>query len=276
MTTTNLNISSHVTSIGNQEHLLTLDVGNSTIVASLMNRAADVVASVRIHTEKEEGEDYYVDAFSRFLNGDGRGIRISSVVLSSVVPELNDCIASAVRIVTGVPVHIVDDESIRSVICLDVDKPEAVGKDRVCDAIGAMTLFSPPFIVIDMGTATTVNVVDASGCFIGGMIIPGVRTSHEALSHKASQLPDVPIKAPAGIIGKNTVHCMQSGIVYGYASMIDGIIDRIAHEMNIQDCSLPVVATGGMAHIIVPHCLHHVVVDRYLQQKGMCKIVNFI
>lgn len=302
MINSNISAATTATAEVDKEYLLTIDVGNSTIVAAVIGSDASVVASDRIHTEKHVGVDYYIEAFNRFFNSipdgntvddgffnsihdgntvddaDGRSSKLTlkATVLSSVVPELNDCISEALRRTTGMPVILLDDALIRKVIDLDVDEPSAVGKDRICDAVGAFTHFTPPFIAIDMGTATTVNVVNADGCFVGGMIIPGVRTSHEALSQKASQLPDVPIKAPDGIIGKNTTHCLQSGIVFGYASMIDGIISRIASEMGMESSGMSVVATGGMAHIIVPHCLHKTVVDRYLLQKGMCKIVNFI
>lgn len=249
---------------------LILDMGNSTIVAALVQNGK-VLTTKRIPTDRTKKEQHYEkklhDFVAEHIQDDDAPL---TSALSSVVPELNDIVASAAEAVTGNKTIIIDNEMVQRAIVIDVDDPTAVGKDRIADVVGALTLFPTPLIVIDMGTATTVNIVDANRHFIGGMIIPGVRTSLLALSAKASQLPEVRIKTPPSIIGKNTIHCMQSGIIYGFASMIDGIIDRLSETLP----GYTVVATGGMASHIIPHCQHKIHYNQHLLIKGIDKIVN--
>lgn len=250
---------------------LILDMGNSTIVATIMTATGEVVDHTRIHTEKQESQAFYETALCPFLTA--KDYSISKAALSSVVPELNATVSQAVTALIGIPVAIISSEMIQRIINIDVDAPASVGYDRLCDCIGALTIYPAPLIVIDMGTATTINVIDHRGSFIGGMIIPGVKTSHRALAQRASQLPEVPIEAPGTIIGRNTIHCLQSGIVYGYAAMIDGIISRISAEAP-QPSPFHIVATGGMAPIITPHCSHAIHHDKFLLERGIHCIVN--
>ena len=157
------------------------------------------------------------------------------------------------------------------VIDIHVESPTQLGNDRLADAIGAALCHGAPAIVIDMGTATTVGVIDEHGCFIGGMIIPGVKTSLNALCKRASQLPAINIEKPHHLIGRNTLECMQSGIVYGTAAMIDGIIDRIKPTLN---GAVHIIATGGMAKQIIPYCKNQITNDEYLQFKGLFKAMQ--
>ena len=146
-----------------------------------------------------------------------------------------------------------------------------MGKDRLADAIDAAAGYGVPVIVFDMGTATTVGIVDENHTFLGGMIIPGVKTSLSALSSRASQLPVINIEKPKNMIGRNTLECMQSGILYGTAAMIDGIIDRISAYLGKE---FTIVATGGMAKNIAPHCRHNILLDNFLQFKGLFQAVS--
>lgn len=271
---------------------LILDMGNSTIVAALMQNGK-VMHSTRIPSDRNKPQEFFEKEFAHHLLCHMQpGERIERCALSSVVPELNERICAAATAVTHQPVTIVTTELIEQLLHIDVDEPRAVGKDRLCDCIGALAVksgLSGTYIVIDMGTATTVNVVmakaDAAATFLGGMIIPGVRTSLISLSNKASQLSEVRIQAPPTIIGRNTTHCMQSGIVFGYAAMIDGVIERILAELrnlgiaelrSCGDTELCIIATGGMAQKIVPHCQHQIQCDEHLLLKGISAIVNFI
>lgn len=280
---------------------LIIDIGNSTIVAALMTTDGDVISSTRIHTEKEGTQAYYEQALRPLIDSDGCEAEISVAALSSVVPEINTCVTAAITAITGIPVTIITDKMISRLMALDVDTPTAVGKDRICDCIGALAMgdaihttgdasHSWNFIVIDMGTATTINIVTTTprydkrhpqniatperATFHGGLILPGVRTSLMALSEKASLLPEIRIEAPPCIIGRNTVHSMQSGIIFGYAATIDGIIERISEEMHLNVSDYTIIGTGGMARKIIPHCHHTIHYDEHLLLRGIHTIVN--
>ena len=147
-----------------------------------------------------------------------------------------------------------------------MDNPKTVGSDMIVDAVAALREYSLPVIIIDMGTATTMSVVDQKGNYIGGVILPGLRVSLDSLSSKTAQLPSISLDIPQKIIGKNTIDCMRSGIMYGSAGMIDGILDRMEDELGQ---SATVVATGGLSRFVVPLCRHKIVYDEALLMKGL-------
>ena len=146
------------------------------------------------------------------------------------------------------------------------DNPAQVGSDRVTDAVAAISCYEPPIIIIDMGTATTISVIDRNRNFLGGLIIPGIRISLESLSLETSQLPLISAEPPRKIIGTNTIECMKSGIIYGNASSIDGIIDRIEETLG-EPCTA--VSTGGLSETVVPFCRRDITIDRQLLMKGL-------
>ena len=156
-------------------------------------------------------------------------------------------------------------EDAQKFITVDIESPSQLGKDRLADAVGAVSCYGAPAIVIDFGTATTVGIINEDKTYLGGMIIPGVKTSLNALSQRASQLPSITIEKPRHFIGRNTLECMQSGILYGTAAMIDGLIDKLLP--NLKNAHL--IATGGMAKTIVPHSQHQITCDPYLLFKGI-------
>ena len=141
-----------------------------------------------------------------------------------------------------------------------------MGADIICACVAAHYLYGSPSMVVDMGTATKIMVMNDKGAFIGVSIIPGVMVSLDALARHTAQLPMVSLEAPKNVIGKNTQDCMKSGIVFGNASMIDGMIDRICEEYG---STLPVYATGGLASLITPHCKHNITYDEFLVLKGL-------
>ena len=145
-----------------------------------------------------------------------------------------------------------------------------VGADIVADAVSALEQFQPPIITIDMGTATAIGVISKGRTYEGGLLLPGVNVSLEALSRRAAQLPDISLQHPKALIGKNTEDCMRSGIVYGTAAMVDGLIDRIREQFPGQELS--VVATGGNAPVIVKYCRNQIVYDKYLLMEGLWTI----
>ena len=247
-------------------HIL-IDIGNSTIAIAMTDMDGNITNVWRFKTLKDETVSFFRYELKAGIRKYGIDTQdIETITISSVVPEINDYIAQAITDITGITPHFFNLNDALQRIELDIELPAALGKDRLADAVGAAIRHGVPAIVIDMGTATTVGVVNEHNTFIGGMIIPGVKTSLKALSKKASQLPMVNIEQPSHMIGRNTLECMQSGVLYGNAAMIDGIIDRIRPTLS---GDVHVIATGGMAKSIIPFCLNKVTIDEHLQFKGM-------
>lgn len=252
--------------------VLLIDIGNSTIVAATASDKGEILNTWRFKTLKDETVSFYRD---EILSGMKKyhilADDIQQVVISSVVPEVNDDVSMAISDITGHLPHFFSLSDAEKCLTIDIESPSQLGKDRLADAIGAAAGYGVPVIVFDMGTATTVGIVDENHTFLGGMIIPGVKTSLSALSSRASQLPVINIEKPKNMIGRNTLECMQSGILYGTAAMIDGIIDRISASLGKE---FTIVATGGMAKNIVPHCRHNILLDNFLQFKGLFQAVT--
>lgn len=247
-------------------HIL-IDIGNSTIVIAMADSGCEINSAWRFKTLKDETVSFFRYELKAGIKKYGIQISdIETITISSVVPEVNDYIAQAIIDITGITPHFFNLNDALRTIDIDIESPSQLGKDRLADAVGAVLCHGVPAIVIDMGTATTVGVIDENKCFKGGMIIPGVKTSLKALSTKASQLPMVSIEKPEHIIGRNTLECMQSGILYGNAAMVDGIIDRIRPTLH---GDVKVIATGGMARQIIPFCRNEIVMDNTLQLKGV-------
>ena len=244
-----------------------IDIGNSTVVIALADSQGDITATWRFKTKKEETASFFRYELKQGLRKYNiENVDIKKVTISSVVPEVNDDIAQAVSDLTGITPHFFSINDAKGIISIDIESPSQLGKDRLADAIGAATCYGVPAIVIDFGTATTIGVVDENSVFKGGMIIPGVKTSLNALSSRASQLPSITIEKPAHMIGRNTLECMQSGILYGTAAMIDGLIDKLSATLSTTP---KIIATGGMSKTIVPHCKHQITIDPYLLFKGL-------
>lgn len=247
-------------------HIL-IDIGNSTIVIAVANSEGNITATWRFKTKKEETASFFRYELKQGLHKYSIEVAdIKNITISSVVPEVNDDIAQAISDLTSITPHFFSVNDAKEIITIDVESPSQLGKDRIADAIGAATCYGVPAIVIDFGTATTIGVIDENRVFKGGIIIPGVKTSLSALSSRASQLPSITIEKPTHLIGRNTLECMQSGIVYGTAAMIDGLIDQIASTLK---SSPHIIATGGMSKSIVPHCKHQITIDPYLLFKGL-------
>ena len=247
-------------------HIL-IDIGNSTIVIAMADSGCEINSAWRFKTLKDETVSFFRYELKAGIKKYGIQISdIETITISSVVPEVNDYIAQAIIDITGITPHFFNLNDALRTIDIDIESPSQLGKDRLADAVGAVLCHGVPAIVIDMGTATTVGVIDENKCVRGGMIIPGVKTSLKALSTKASQLPMVSIEKPGHIIGRNTLECMQSGILYGNAAMVDGIIDRIRPTLH---GDVKVIATGGMARQIIPFCRNEIVIDNTLQLKGV-------
>ncbi|MBQ9237254.1 MAG: type III pantothenate kinase [Prevotella sp.] len=248
---------------------LLIDIGNSTIVVATITKNDEIGKTWRFKTVKEETVKFFRhELWAGFKKHNMLVTEIDEVVISSVVPEVNDDVAQAISDLTGVIPHFFCIDDALRCIKVDVESPSQLGKDRVADAIGALELYGAPAIVFDFGTATTVGIINGKETFVGGMIIPGVKTSLNALSSRASQLPVIDIEKPRNMIGRNTLECMQSGILYGTAAMIDGLIDRLLPLIGTND-NVKLIATGGMMKYITPYCQHKIIVEEFLQFKGI-------
>ena len=182
-----------------------------------------------------------------------------------MVPQVTRSLSEAVKMLTGVEPMVVGP-GIRSDLTVRLDDPATLASDLLVAAVGALDVYEPPLILIDMGTATTVTVLDGEGAFRGGAIIPGVQLSLSALASHTSLLPAISLDAPPHAIGTNTVDCMKSGSILGAALLLDGMIDRMEAELGQK---ATVVATGGLAHCIVPICTHEILLNEDLLLYGL-------
>lgn len=249
--------------------ILALDVGNTNIVLGCIDNDDNIVYEARVATDHGKTEYQYAVEFKSLLEIAGIDTSlITGAIMSSVVPPLVLILKKAVEFVTGV-VPIVVGPGVKTGLNIMLDNPAQLGSDQVVDAIAALNEYEPPMIIFDMGTATTVSVIDKNRNYLGGMIIPGIKVSQEALAARTSQLPKISIEAPKKVIGKNTIDCMKSGAIYANAAMVDGVVERIEHEI----CdNATVIATGGLSASIIPFCKRNIIIDNDLLIKGL-KIV---
>lgn len=243
--------------------ILALDVGNTNIVIGCIDDG-NIIFDGRLATNSAKTDMELAVLLKNILTLNK--IDISSLegsIISSVVPPINQALKNAVKLVTGKePITISGCEGLK----VDLDDPTQLGNDLIVGAITVLNDFKPPVIMIDMGTATTIFVIDKTGTYIGGAIIPGLMVSQNALTKTASLLPSISLETPKSVIGKNTIDAMQSGAILGYASMIDGMIDKIETELDEKST---IVATGGLSKCIIENCKHDIVYDKDLLLRGL-------
>lgn len=245
--------------------ILTIDIGNTNIVlGGFEDDELSFVARLATNTAKTEDE-YATKICSILKLHDVDSSKIEGAIISSVVPPLNSVMKQAVKIAYGVDPLLVGP-GIKTGINIHCDNPASVGSDLICACVAAHHIYGSPSLTVDMGTATKMMLMDKSGTFIGVSIIPGVSIALKALASGTAQLPQISLEAPKSVIGKNTIDCMKSGVVFGNASMIDGMIDRFNEEMGE---NLKVYATGGLAPTIVQHCKHDITLDKNMVLKGL-------
>lgn len=250
--------------------ILAIDMGNTNIVVGGIDEEQTYFVE-RISTDHGRTPLEYAVSLKNIL--EFHQIAPSAIegsIISSVVPPLRDTIKQAVEKVIGKPALLVGP-GMKTGLNILMDNPATVGSDLVVDSVAAIHHYPAPLIVIDMGTATTMCVVDKNHNYIGGVIIPGLKVSLDSLSGRASQLPYISLDAPKKAIGKNTIDCMRSGIIYSNAGAIDGIIDRFEEELG---GPATVVATGGLFRFVAPHCRHEIIYDDALLLKGLLVIYN--
>ena len=250
--------------------VLTIDIGNTNIViGGFYDDKLEFVA--RIATNPSKTEDEYATKIKSILSiHNVEKASVKGAIISSVVPPLTPIIKEAISFAYGVESLIVGP-GIKTGINIHCDNPSSVGADLICACVATNTIYGSPALIIDMGTATKMMVLDKSGTFIGVSIIPGVAISLKALSSGTAQLPQISLEAPKSVLGKNTLDCMRSGVVFGNASMLDGMIERFNVEMGEE---LPVYATGGLSKSIITHCKHKITHNENLILEGLNIIYN--
>ena len=245
--------------------ILAIDIGNSNIVIGCIENGA-IQNETRIATDLVKTSDQYCFDLKNMLSlSDVPVSRLEDVIISSVVPPVLNSMRTAVLKLTGKKPFVVGP-GIKTGLNILLDNPQQVGSDLIVAAVAALREYKPPLILIDMGTATTISVINRDRAYLGGCICPGVRISAEALSSRAALLPGINLDQPRRAIGKNTIDCMRSGIMLGAACMLDGMIERMEHELGER---ATVVATGGIARFVLPMCRREIAYDRNLLLKGL-------
>jgi len=248
--------------------ILTIDIGNSNIVLGGVQEDA-IVFEARLRTEATKTSDQYCVDLKILLDVyNVRPEEIEGCIISSVVPQILNSFQTAIKKLTG-KVSLVVGPGLKTGLDIRLENPGQTGADLVVADVAALREHKPPLIVIDMGTATTMSVLDENGAHIGGCIIPGVRISLDALTERTALLPGLQLDQPKRAIGRNTVDAMRSGIMIGTACMLDGMVERFEQELGKKTT---VIATGGIAKFIVPLCKTPMVYDKDLLIKGLAAL----
>lgn len=245
--------------------ILAIDVGNTNIVIGCIDKEKchfiERLSTVRIKTELE----YAIDIKSVLDIYHVCPEEIEGGIISSVVPQITINIKLAAEKILKKEILVIGS-GIKTGLDIRIDDPGQLGADLVAASVAGIAEYPVPMMIFDMGTANTVCVIDREKRYLGGMIYPGLGVSLDSLTAHASQLGGISLEAPERVIGRNTIDCMKSGVIYSAAAAMDGIIDRIQEEMGE---TLTVIATGGLAKCIVPHCRREVILDDDLLLKGL-------
>ncbi len=248
--------------------ILTIDIGNSNIVLGGV-KDDEIVFEARLRTEVTKTSDQYCVDIKILLDVYGiEPSQIEGCIIASVVPQVLNSFQTAIKKLTG-KTSLVVGPGLKTGLNIKLENPAQTGADLVVADVAALREHKPPLIVIDMGTATTMSVLDETGAHIGGCIIPGVKISMDALTEKTALLPGLQLDRPKKAIGRNTVDAMRSGIMLGTAAMLDGMIEKMEEELGSRTT---VVATGGIAKFVVPLCSRAIVYDKDLIIKGLAAL----
>lgn len=245
--------------------ILAIDIGNSNVVVGCIGEGGPPNI-LRMVTDRKKTEDEYAVGVKQLLefNGINPG-GFEGAIISSVVPQLTEIFKSAVQKITGHDALIVG-AGLKTGLNILIDNPGQLGADLVAGSVAALDMYKPPIIMIDVGTATTIAVINEHSNYLGGVIFPGVALAMDALTGGTSLLQKVQIEAPEKVIGSNTIDAMKSGAVFGNASMIDGMIQRIEAELGMK---ATVVATGGIAPRLIEYCRSEIIYDEDLLLRGL-------
>lgn len=250
--------------------IIAVDIGNTNIVIGGI-RDKNILFEARLRTEATKTSDEYSFDIKMIL--DIHGVSIGDVegsIIASVVPQVLNSVKTALLKLTG-KTSLVVGPGVKTGLNIKLENPAQTGADLVANCVAAIREHKAPIIIADLGTATTMVVLDASGAFIGGCICPGVKLSLDALTQKTALLPGLQLDQPKKTIGRNTVDCMRSGVMYGTASMLDGMIERMQSELGY---TTTVIATGGIAKYVIPLCHTAILYDKNLTLKGLAYLYH--
>ncbi len=250
--------------------ILAIDIGNTNIVLGCADNDRILFRERLATVQRETSLEYAVKIKAALDINDISRSDISGAVISSVVPSVTSTVRAAVEKLVDGRIMIVGP-GIKTGLSIQIDNPAQLGSDLVVDAVAGIHDYPVPQILIDMGTATTFSVIDRNRTYIGGLITTGVAVSADALNSRTAQLPKIAYEKPRRVICSNTVDCIKSGIMYSNACAIDGIIERIEEELGEKTT---VIATGGLAQVVVPLCRHEIIYDDDLLLKGLMLIWN--
>lgn len=250
--------------------ILAVDIGNTNIVLGCCDEGR-ILFRERVSTSLTATDLEYAVTLRTAVEMNGYdSTQIDGAIISSVVPTITNTVKAAIEKYARVRCKVVGP-GMKTGLSIKIDNPAQLGSDLVVDAVAGINEYKAPMIIIDMGTATTLSVIDEGKNYLGGMIMPGIMISHDSLISRTSQLPRIALEEPKKLIGTNTVDCIKGGILYGSAGSIDGICDRIKQEIG-RVCT--VVATGGLAPVVVPLCKTQITLDEDLLLKGLMLIYN--
>ena len=250
--------------------ILAIDIGNSNIVAGCCDgeRILFVERLTTQHTATELEFAILFKSIFEIHNVDMK--KIDGAIISSVVPSITNIVKHSIKKLINKDALIIGP-GLKTGLSIKIDNPAQLGSDLVVDAVAGLHEYEPPLLIFDLGTATTISVIDKDRNYIGGVIMPGIKVSLDSLVGRTSQLPKISFEKPKNIIGKNTVECMKSGIIYSTASSIDGMIEKIEEELGEK---ATVIATGGLAGVVIPLCKRDIIIDDELLLKGLMIIYN--
>lgn len=245
--------------------LLAIDIGNTNLVIGCIEND-EILFKARIATDRTRTSDQYGVEIKNMMEAYGVQVAdIDDCIISSVVPPVFNSVKTGVIKVIGKQPLVVGP-GLKTGLNIHVDVPSQVGSDRIVVAVAALAEYKPPMILMDLGTATTMDVIEPENVYMGGVILPGVKVALEALTSRAAQLPAISLDKPRRVIGKNTVDCMRSGMMYGTAASIDGLVERIEEEIGHK---ATLIATGGMAQFVTPLCKREIILEKDLLLKGL-------
>lgn len=250
--------------------VLAIDIGNTNIVLGCFEDNK-ILFRERVSTNPLSTDLEYATAFRMALHMHGlNSSMLDGAIISSVVPSVTNTVKRAIEKYANIKVMVVGP-GIKTGLSILIDNPAQLGSDLVVDAVAGINEYPCPQILVDMGTATTISVVDKNKNYLGGAIMTGMGVSTDALTSRTSQLPKIGFDVPKKVIGTNTIDCMKSGVMFSNACAIDGMIERIEEELG-QKCT--VIATGGLAGVIMPLCRKKIIYDDDLLLKGLMIIYN--
>ncbi len=245
--------------------ILAIDIGNTNIVLGCFDED-NIILRERLSTNHTATQLEYAATIKTAFEMYGIDAKaITGAIISSVVPAVTNNVKSAIEKFLGIRTLVIGP-GIKTGLSIVIDNPSQLGSDLVVDAVAGLSEYPAPMIIIDMGTATTLSVINSKKEYIGGMIVPGLAISHDALISRTSQLSKIAFEKPKKVIGSNTVDCIKSGLLYGNAGMLDGLIDRINESLG-EKCT--VIATGGLSTVVTPLCKNEITVDEDLLLKGL-------